>query len=81
MVVLSEPTRPTQNSYGARLLRNEFCSVLLGQLLFQLALSGQTAFPNITQSTSWRIGINPDPAALASVLPEQSAFQGTYAYP
>jgi hypothetical protein len=40
-VVLSEPTRPTQNSYGARLLRNEFCSVLSGQLLFQLALSGQ----------------------------------------
>jgi hypothetical protein len=28
-----------------------------------------------------RFGINPDLAALASVLLEQSAFQGTYAYP
>lgn len=58
-------TRPTQHSYGARLLRTEFCSVLLGQLLFKLALSGQTALPDITQSTSWRFGAKRDVFVLA----------------
>jgi hypothetical protein len=35
--------------------------------------------PGFARNEHWRFGINPDPAALASVLLEQSAFQGTYA--